>query len=68
MRGALHFVAFRGDEYARAVRMFGQPDFTHLGWDKWARAEVMPGDTAVFARGTFDDEPAPRSYPDLTSG
>ncbi len=65
MRGALHFVGFRGDEYWSAVRVFGQPDFIHIGWDRWARQEVMDGDVAVFAHGTFDDEPSAYSFPDL---
>lgn len=62
---ALHFVGFRGDEYGRAVRIFGKPDFIHIGWDRWARLEVVEGDVAVFAKGSFDDAPSPYSYPDL---
>jgi len=64
-RPALHFVGFRGDEYLSALRVFGPPDFVHIGWDTWARQEVMPGDVAVFARGTFEDEPSRYSFPDL---
>jgi len=45
--------------------VFGKPDFIHIGWDRWARLEVVAGDVAVFAKGTFDDEPSPYSYPDL---
>jgi len=63
--GALHFVGFRGDEYGRAVRLFGRPDFIHIGWDRWARAEVMTGDTALFACGTAEDGPSAYSFPDL---
>ena len=62
---ALHFIGFRGDEYARAIRVFGKPDFIHIGWDRWARKEVVEGDVAVFAKGGFDDAPSPYSYPDL---
>lgn len=62
---ALHFVGFRGDEYIRAVRIFGVPDFIHIGWDRWARQEVMPDDVTVFASGTAHDEPSSYSYPDL---
>lgn len=65
---ALHFVAFRGDEYSRAVRIFGVPDFIHIGWDTWARQAVVPGDVAVFARGTFDDPPSEYSFPDIKEG
>ncbi len=64
-RPALHFVGFRGDEYSAALRIFGPPDFIHIGWDRWARQEVMPGDIAIFARGTADDEPSVNSVPDL---
>jgi len=67
-RPALHFVGFRGDEYSVALRIFGPPDFIHIGWDRWARQEVMPGDIAVFARGTSDDEPSFYSVPDLREG
>ncbi len=49
---ALHFVGFRGDEYTRAVRVFGPPDFIHIGWDRWAKLEIQPDDMAVFATGT----------------
>lgn len=62
---ALHFVGFRGDEYARAVRVFGEPDFIHIGWDRWARMEVLPGDIAVFATGSAEDEPSAFSFPDI---
>ena len=64
-RRALHYVGFRGDEYSAALRIFGPPDFIHLGWDRWARQEVVPGDTAIFARGTADDPPSVYGYPDL---
>ena len=65
MRRAVHFIGLRGDEYLGAVRVFGPPDFIHIGWDRWARQEVMDGDVAVFARGTFDDEPSAYSFPEL---
>ena len=62
---ALHFVGFRGDEYARAVRVFGPPDFIHIGWDRWAKLEICRDDVAVFATGTPDDEPSAYSFPDI---
>lgn len=64
IRPAVHFVGFRGDEYHSAVRIFGEPDFIHIGWDVWAKEAIAPGDTAVFARGTFDDPPSQYSFPD----
>lgn len=65
---ALHFVGFRGDEYGRAVRVFGQPDFIHIGWDRWAKLEIMPGDLALFATGAAEDEPSFHSFPDIREG
>ncbi len=47
----LHFVWFRGDEYNRACRVWGKPDFIHIGWDRRAAREIAKGDTVVFARG-----------------
>ena len=59
----VHFVGFRGDEFASAVRAFGRPDFFHKVFDARAVAEFVEGDTVVFANGvegrfsqfTFDD-------------
>ncbi len=64
MRPCLHFVGFRGDEYTRAQRVFGTPDFVHPGWDLRARREIADGDTIIFARGTEADEPRVRSFND----
>ena len=50
MDGSVHFVGFRGDEYLRAVRIWGKPNFIHRVWDVRARAEVASGDLVVFAR------------------
>jgi hypothetical protein len=61
----LHFVGFKGDEYPRAVRVFGRPDFVHRGWDLRAKREVAPGDTVVFAKGDFDQPPRAMSFNDL---
>lgn len=62
---ATHFIGFRRDEYTSAVRIFGVPDFIHIGWDRWAMMEIMPGDVAIFAKGTADDEPSHYAFPDL---
>lgn len=61
----LHFVGFRGDEYFRACRIFGTPDFIHRGWDLRAKREISPDDTVVFATGSFNQEPRVRSFNDL---
>lgn len=61
----LHFVGFRGDEYTRACRAFGLPDFIHRGWDLRAQREIAPKDTVVFATGSFDQVPRRQSFNDL---
>lgn len=65
MRPAVHFVWFRGDEYLRAQRVWGPPDFVHHGYDLRALRDTHPGDTVVFARGGHDQAPSERSYADL---
>ncbi|GGE71670.1 hypothetical protein [Sphingomonas prati] len=64
-RPAVHYVGFRGDEYRRALCLFGPPDFIHIGWDMWAKQEVVDGDVAIFARGTFEDAPSAYSFPNI---
>ena len=55
---AVHFVNFRGDEYVRAVRIWGRPDFVHPVWDARAKygGELHPDDVVVFAKGS-EEEP-----------
>lgn len=65
LRSAIHFVGFRGDEYTRAVRIFGCPDFIHIKWDRRAQREIAENDTVIFARGSIDDEPNRYNAPDL---
>jgi cation diffusion facilitator CzcD-associated flavoprotein CzcO len=62
--GLVHFIGFRGDEYNRAVRVWGKPDFIHRRWDVRAQQEIEPEDTAVFAVGTCADEPRHPSFDD----
>lgn len=67
-RPALHFVGFRGDEYASARRVWGRPDYLHIGWDLRAQREIAAGDVVVFAKGDADQAPRQRSYPDIIEG
>lgn len=62
---AVHFIGFRGDEYLRAIRVFGPPDFIHIRWDRRARRELAAFDTVVFATGTDADEPSRFNAPDI---
>jgi hypothetical protein len=60
----VHFVNFRGDEYHRAVKVFGKPDFFHRCWDARAIQEVADGDTVVFAKGKIEDGPCQYAFND----
>lgn len=61
---AVHFVGFRGDEYFRAIKVFGQPDFIHNVWDRRAVDEVVDGDTVVFANKQRQEYVTPYTYDD----
>lgn len=65
MKPCLHFVGFKGDEYVRAIRLFGQPDFIHPGYDLRAFREIAPGDIVVFASGDEFQAPRKKSYSDI---
>lgn len=60
----VHFVGFKGDEFVRAKTIFGEPDFIHRQWDGRAKSMTVPGDVAIFARGTVDDDPSLFSFDD----
>jgi hypothetical protein len=47
-----HFVGFKGDEFTRARKIFGMPDFIHRQHDKRAVSMFMSGDRVIFANGT----------------
>lgn len=53
-----HFIGFRGDEYSRAARVFGQPDFIHKDHDLRMYGDIGPEDTLVFG---------PKASPDYIS-
>lgn len=71
---ALHFIGFvhpdqGGDaRYDYAARIFGQPDFVHRYWDVRARVEMVPGDVAIFAKGTEHDVPNVYTFDDSAVG
>ena len=62
---AAHFVGFRGDEYLRARRVFGPPDFIHQRWDRRARREIADGDLVLFNRGDAQQVPSAFNGPDI---
>lgn len=65
MVACVHFVWFRGEEYISAVRVWGRPDFIHMGWDRRAQREIGEDDIVVFARGSHDQIPVERNFPDI---
>lgn len=65
MRQLIHFVGFRGEEYNAAKKIWGQPDYFHLGWDLRARREIAANDTIVFAKGEHNQEPRVKSFDDI---
>lgn len=63
----LHFVGFKESDqrWQNAVRVFGQPDVVHRGWDQRAQREVAWGwDTVVFAKGDENQMPGKFSFDD----
>lgn len=55
-----HFVGFRGDEYARARRIWRGPAFIHRKWDRRAQRDIGPDDVVIFADGD-EAQPLARS-------
>ncbi len=48
---AIHFVGFTGDDYYRAIRVWGLPDYIHRYNDSRFISEYQPGDLVIFANG-----------------
>ena len=68
MVALLHFVGFRGDEYTSGVKVWGKPDFIHMGHDNRMRRDTAPQDTIVTANG-YEAKPMTRfNYPDRIEG
>lgn len=65
MKPCVHFVGFSDDRYSAALRVWGEPDFIHRGWDKRARREIADGDTIVFADGPALQDPRTKSFDDI---
>lgn len=61
----LHFVGFRGDEYVRACRIFGRPDFIHRHNDQrlLRGGEMADGDMVIYANG-YEAKPTAYSFDD----
>lgn len=68
IRPAVHFVGFWGEEYWSAVKIWGPPDFIHIGWDCYATHAIIPDDTVIFAKGEWTQEPNEYGYPDMGRG
>ena len=48
MMRTVHYVGFRGDEYARAHRIFGGPVMIHRDYDDRVFSEVGDSDVVFF--------------------
>lgn len=60
----VHFVAFRDERYWSAVKVWGRPDFIHMGGDRRSQREIGSDDIVVFATGD-ESQPFERNYPDI---
>jgi hypothetical protein len=62
----VHFVGFRGDEYARARRIWRGPAFIHRWWDRRARREIALDDVVIFATDDAETvQPCQFNAPDI---
>ena len=50
-QSCLHFVGFKGDEFHRAISVFGKPDFVHRINDGRCRSMIVEEDVVVYANG-----------------
>lgn len=62
---AIHFIGFRGNEVISALRVWGKPDFWHLGWDTRALREIADGDVLIFATGDEHTPPSRYTFDDI---
>lgn len=61
----VHFVGFRGDEFARAQKVWGKPDFIHKWHDNRMWGDIdTDNDTVVFANGEDPDTPRKWTWQD----
>ena len=52
----VHYVGFRGDDYARAYRVWGGPAMIHRDYDARVFTEVGDDDVVVFGpKSTYTD-------------
>tara|TARA_R110000823_G_scaffold303924_1_gene425406 strand:- start:1629 stop:1832 length:204 start_codon:yes stop_codon:yes gene_type:complete len=61
---SVHFIGFRGDEYHRAARVFGTPDFVHMTHDRRMYGDVGEDDILVFAAKADPDNVSDYNWQD----
>ena len=64
----VHFIGFRGDEYNRAKKIWGEQDFIHPVHDKRAYVEIdKDNDILIFANKEHPDKLSKyrREYSDI---
>jgi hypothetical protein len=64
MKSAIHFVGFTGEDFHRAIAVFGAPDFIHRYNDGRFRSMVVDDDVVVFANGSDVANPSVYSFDD----
>ena len=52
VQSCIHFVGFKGEEFHRAISVFGKPDFIHRQNDGRCRSMVMEEDVVIYANGS----------------
>lgn len=63
--GHVHFVGMVGDDFVRAQKVWGKPDFFHKWHDARMWGDIDPDrDTVVFAADIDPDTPSPWTWQD----
>lgn len=62
---AVHYIGFRGDEYARAHLIFGGPAIIHRVHDQRARRDIGEDDLVIFANKEREDVIREINAPDV---
>ena len=66
MARAVHYIGFRGDEFARAERVFGGPVVIHRVHDQRAQRDIGTEDLVIFANKEREDVIRPFNGDDVT--
>lgn len=65
MARAVHYIGFRGDEFVRALRVFGGPVIIHRVHDQRAHRDIGEDDLVIFANKEREDVIREINAPDV---